>query len=116
MNAEICGMNVALGLSMKTSFLNLLVLLVCFSFIGCAVSNNPLRKEIRQLQKGEVKDDTSFVYSLPFENGSSHLIVQGYFGIFSHKERAALDFKMKKGTNLVAVRCKYQTGLFIIYV
>ena len=104
MNAEICGMNVALGLSMKSFFLNLLVLLVCFSFIGCAVSNNPLRKEIRQLQKGHIKDDTSFIYSLPFENGSSHLIVQGYFGIFSHKERAALDFKMKRGTTLVAVR------------
>jgi murein DD-endopeptidase MepM/ murein hydrolase activator NlpD len=104
MNAEICGMNVALAVSMKTSFLRLLIFFVCFSFIGCAVSNNPLRKEIRQLQKGEIKDDTSFVYSLPFENGNSHLIVQGYFGIFSHKERAALDFKMKKGTNLIAVR------------
>ena len=104
MNAEICGMNVALAVSMKTFFLNLLVLVVGISFIGCAVSNNPLRKEIKQLQKGDIRDDTSFVYSLPFENGNSHLIVQGYFGIFSHKERAALDFKMKRGTNLIAVR------------
>jgi murein DD-endopeptidase MepM/ murein hydrolase activator NlpD len=44
------------------------------------------------------------VYTLPFESKKSHLIVQGYFGIFSHKERAALDFKMKRGTNILAVR------------
>ena len=30
--------------------------------------------------------------------------MQGYFGIFSHKERAALDFKMKRGTHILAVR------------
>jgi murein DD-endopeptidase MepM/ murein hydrolase activator NlpD len=75
----------------------------CF-LAGCAVSNNPLRKEIKQLQKGKIKDDTSFVYILPFENKKARLIVQGYFGVFSHKERAALDFKMKRGTNILAVR------------
>lgn len=32
---------------------------------GCAASNNPLRKEIELLQKGIVKDDTSYVYALP---------------------------------------------------
>ena len=80
------------------------VLIFCCCLVGCSVSNNPLRKEVKQLQKGTIKDDTSFVYSLPYEAGESHLIVQGYFGIFSHKERAALDFKMKRGTNIVAVR------------
>ena len=104
MNPEICGMNAALRLSMKPLFFNIAIFFICFLFAGCAVSNNPLRKEIKQLQKGAIKDDTSFVYSLPFENGSSHLVVQGYFGIFSHKERAALDFKMKRGTKIVAVR------------
>lgn len=104
MNAEICGMNVALGLLMKTLLFKLSILLTCCFFVGCAVSNNPLRKEIKQLQKGAIKDDTSFVYSLPFQEGNSHLLVQGYFGVFSHKERAALDFKMKRGTNIVAVR------------
>ncbi len=71
---------------------------------GCAVSNNPLRREIKLLQKGEITDDTSYVYGLPFERGRSHLLVQGYFGSFSHKERAALDFKMKKGTPVLAAR------------
>jgi len=104
MKPEICGMNVALGVLMKSLFFRFCIVFACWSFVGCAVSNNPLRKEVKQLQKGTLKDDTSFVYSLPYEEGNSHLIVQGYFGIFSHKERAALDFKMKRGTNIVAVR------------
>jgi Peptidase family M23 len=104
MNAEICGMNVALGFLMRFIFSIISIIFVCCAFTGCAVSKNPLRKEVKKLQKGIIKDDTSFVYSLPYEEGSSHLIVQGYFGIFSHQERAALDFKMKKGTNIVAVR------------
>ncbi len=104
MNPEICGMNVALEVLMRNLLSSLSLGFLCFSFIGCAVSNNPLRKEVKQLQKGIIKDDTSYVYSLPYEDGRSHLVVQGYFGIFSHQERAALDFKMKRGTNIVAVR------------
>jgi murein DD-endopeptidase MepM/ murein hydrolase activator NlpD len=82
-----------------------IIILFCILFIaGCAVSNNPLRNEIKLLQKGRIKDDTSFVYSLPYETGITPLIVQGYFGKFSHKERAALDFKMKRGSKILAAR------------
>ena len=56
------------------------------------------------MQKGIIRDDTSYVYSLPFEKGSLFLIVQGYFGIFSHQERAALDFKMNRRTKICAAR------------
>ncbi len=63
-----------------------------------------MRTTILQLQKGKLQDDTSFVYRLPFESRETHLIVQGYFGRFTHKERAALDFKMKKGTKVLAAR------------
>ena len=71
---------------------------------GCAVSNNPQQKEIKQLQKGIIKDDTSFVYHLPYEKNKKRLLVQGYFSKYSHKNRAALDFKMKKGTTICAAR------------
>ena len=81
----------------------ILFLVSCF-FLSCSVSKNPLRKEIKQLQRGVINDDTSYVYALPFENGKAHFLVQGYFGKFSHKERAALDFKMKKGTKVLAAR------------
>lgn len=83
---------------------NFLIVLCFLFFTGCAVSSNPLRKEVKLLQKGKIKDDTSYVYQLPFENNKAHLLVQGYFGKFSHKERAALDFKMKKGTKVLAAR------------
>lgn len=89
---------------MNKGVLAILFILSCVLLTGCVVSNNPLRKEIKQLQKGIIKDDTSFVYQLPFEKKRSHLLVQGYFGKFSHKERAALDFKMKRGTKVLAAR------------
>jgi murein DD-endopeptidase MepM/ murein hydrolase activator NlpD len=71
---------------------------------GCSVSKNPMRNEVRRLQKGITKDDTSYVYALPYEEGKSYYMVQGYFSSFTHKERAALDFKMKRGTKICAVR------------
>ncbi|MES1214257.1 MAG: M23 family metallopeptidase [Bacteroidota bacterium] len=81
-----------------------LLLFIFIILTGCAVSKNPLRKQVRLLQKGIIKDDTSFVYALPYENGRSYCLVQGYFSRLSHKERAALDFKMKRGTKIYAAR------------
>ncbi len=75
-----------------------------FTLTGCAISNHPQRHEIKMLQKGIIKDDTSFVYQLPYEENKSHLLVQGYFSMFTHKHRAALDFKLKTGTKICAVR------------
>jgi len=71
---------------------------------GCAVSNDPQRTQLRQLQKGIIKEDTSFIYHLPFEKDKKHVLVQGYFSRLSHKNRAALDFKMKMGTTVCAAR------------
>ena len=82
----------------------LLLTISLFSLAACSVSKNPLRKEVKLLQKGIIRDDTSFVYILPYEAGTKHRLVQGYFGPFSHKERAALDFKMKRGTKILAAR------------
>lgn len=81
-----------------------IALLVMVIFGSCVVSDNPLRREIKLLQKGKLKDDTSYVYGLPFEPGTSHRVIQGYFGPFSHQERAALDFKMARGTKILAIR------------
>ncbi len=81
----------------------LLIILLALS-TGCSVSKNPLRKEVKLLQKGIINDDTSFVYALPYEKGKTFRVIQGYFSHFSHKERAALDFNMKRGTNITAAR------------
>jgi murein DD-endopeptidase MepM/ murein hydrolase activator NlpD len=87
-------------------FKNLFLLSLFFVglFTGCSVSNNPQRAEIKKLQKGIIKDDTSFIYQLPFQKNKNHLLVQGYFSKYSHKNRAALDFKMKRGTIVCAAR------------
>jgi murein DD-endopeptidase MepM/ murein hydrolase activator NlpD len=50
------------------------------------------------------KNTDTYVYDLPFEKGSSHKIVQGYGGWFSHKNMAALDFYMPVGTAVYAAR------------
>ncbi|MEJ7586062.1 MAG: M23 family metallopeptidase [Ferruginibacter sp.] len=71
---------------------------------GCTASKDPIRIQIKQLQKGHIKDDTSYVYSLPFAVGDAHRVVQGYFSRYSHRNRAALDFRMKRGTRILAAR------------
>jgi len=71
---------------------------------GCTVSKNPLRKQVKLLQKGIIRDDTSYVYALPYEEGKTFRVIQGYFSRFTHKERAALDFNMKRGTKITAAR------------
>lgn len=83
----------------------LLLAFLCTAILtSCAVSNNPQRTQIKQLQKGIIKDDTSFVYHLPYQKNKRHVLVQGYFSKYSHKNRAALDFKMKRGTTVCAAR------------
>ena len=82
-----------------------LFLLVCyFSISGCAATRSPQQEIALKLQQGKLTEDTSYVYSLPFEEGKKFWLVQGYFSVLSHKNRAALDFKMKKGTPVTAAR------------
>ena len=80
------------------------LLLLLLILTGCYVSKNPMRDEVKRLQKGKAKDDSSYVYALPYEEGKAHYMIQGYFSSFTHRERAALDFKMKRGTRICAVR------------
>ncbi len=77
---------------------------IMFAFDGCSVSKDPQRTQIKNLQKGISKDTGSFVYQLPYEINKSHVLVQGYFSRYTHKNRAALDFKMKRGTKICAAR------------
>jgi murein DD-endopeptidase MepM/ murein hydrolase activator NlpD len=50
------------------------------------------------------KNLDEYVYDLPYAKGTSHFVVQGYGGRFSHKNKAALDFKMPVGTPVYAAR------------
>jgi murein DD-endopeptidase MepM/ murein hydrolase activator NlpD len=46
----------------------------------------------------------TYIYDLPFREGTGHKVVQGYGGMFSHKNKAALDFDMPIGTPIYASR------------
>jgi murein DD-endopeptidase MepM/ murein hydrolase activator NlpD len=83
---------------------SLILFIGCLHLLGCSVSNNPLRKEVKLLQKGMIKDDTSYVYALPYKPGKKYRVIQGYFSRFTHKERAALDFNLKRGDSIAAAR------------
>src|SRR5258705_865568 len=57
------------------------------------------------LKAGKFREDSSYIYSLPFENKKKVFLIQGYESkIFSHKNERALDFKVKKGTKVCAAR------------
>lgn len=86
---------------LRASHFAFLIILFCSS---CSVSNNPLRKEIKLLQKGMLKDDSSYVYALPYRAGKKYRVIQGYFSRMTHKERAALDFNLRRGDTILAAR------------
>lgn len=88
---------------MKTRFILILIASIPF-LASCSLSNNPQRRHIQLLQKGKIQEDTSYVYWLPYAEGTTHRLVQGYFSSYSHRNRAALDFKMKPGTAIHAAR------------
>jgi murein DD-endopeptidase MepM/ murein hydrolase activator NlpD len=46
----------------------------------------------------------TYIYNLPYKEGTSHKVVQGYGGMFSHRHKAALDFAMPVGTPIYAAR------------
>jgi murein DD-endopeptidase MepM/ murein hydrolase activator NlpD len=46
----------------------------------------------------------TYVYNLPFKEGTRHKVIQGYGGRFSHTNKAALDFSMPEGTPVYAAR------------
>ena len=64
-----------------------------------------------QLLNGRFKNDSSYIYSLPFETGKKVFLIQGYETIFSHKGERSLDFKIRKGTTICAARAGVVTAV-----
>ena len=71
---------------------------------GCYPKRTTSQIESRKYQAHKKFEDTSFVYELPFKVNTRHRIIQGYFSRYTHKYKAAVDFKMKNGTPVLAVR------------
>ena len=74
--------------------------LLIFVFMPCVIN----AQNIRDLKDGKVISDSSYIYALPFEKGQSYLLVQGYNSRLSHRGEIALDFKMRTGTPICAMR------------
>lgn len=57
-----------------------------------------------ELKNGKFKNDSSYIYTLPFEHKKKVFLIQGYESMFSHKGEKALDFKVRTGTKVCAAR------------
>jgi murein DD-endopeptidase MepM/ murein hydrolase activator NlpD len=66
---------------------------------------------IRDLKAGKFKEDSSYIYRLPFQNRKKVFLIQAYESKMSHKGERALDFKLKKGTKICAARSGIVTAL-----
>ncbi len=66
---------------------------------------------VNDLKNGKFKDDSSYVYTLPFKHKKKIFLVQGYESMFSHKGERALDFKVKNGTKICAARSGIVTAV-----
>ena len=75
-----------------------------FSFLvgHCCVGQQEY--SIHDLKSGKFKEDSSYIYSLPFENNKKVFLIQAYDSKMSHKGELALDFKIKKKTKICAAR------------
>jgi hypothetical protein len=70
-----------------------LSLLILFPLVATAQQSEAY--SIHGLKTGKFKDDSSYIYTLPFNNRKKVFLVQGYESSFSHKNERALDFKIK---------------------
>jgi murein DD-endopeptidase MepM/ murein hydrolase activator NlpD len=68
------------------------------------VTHSQNQYSVNDLKNGKFKDDSSYIYSLPFELKKKVFLIQGYETMFSHKGERALDFKVRKGTKVCAAR------------
>ena len=70
--------------------------------IYCCIAQQ--QYSIHDLKSGKFKEDSSYIYSLPFENKKKVFLIQAYDSKMSHKGELALDFKVKKNTKICAAR------------
>jgi murein DD-endopeptidase MepM/ murein hydrolase activator NlpD len=78
------------------------IILSCFVFVAC--SSTKQHYTVRELINGKFRNDSSYIYSLPFKTGKKVFLIQGYETSFSHKGERALDFKVRTGTLICAAR------------
>jgi hypothetical protein len=80
----------------------------CLLLFCCTISFNAFcqlpDRQIHDLKTGRVKEDTSYVYWLPYKKENSYLFIQGANSKMSHQNELSFDFKMKQGSSICATR------------
>jgi murein DD-endopeptidase MepM/ murein hydrolase activator NlpD len=85
-------------LSMKTF---LLIISILLAFSSSAQLSD---QEIYDAKGGRIKNDTSYIYWLPYMAGKKFFLAQAANSHMSHRDELSLDFKMKKGSEICAAR------------
>ena len=89
---------------MSVQSINKIIICSCFTISLSLEFYAQDEYSIRDLKDGLFKNDSSFIYSLPFQNKKKVFLIQAYESKMSHKGERALDFKVKKGTKICAAR------------
>lgn len=71
---------------------------------SCKVAHNPLHEDVMKMVHSDPATDVSYIYALPYREGKTYRVVQGYYSWFTHRDRAALDFNMHRGSEITAAR------------
>ena len=79
-------------------------LLILSTFLTYTSSAQLSDREIYDAKGGRIKNDTSYIYWLPYMPGKKFFLAQAANSHMSHKEELSLDFKMKKGSQICAAR------------
>ena len=79
-------------------------LLILSTFLTYTASAQLTDREIYDAKGGRIKNDTSYVYWLPYMPGKKFFLAQAANSHMSHKDELSLDFKMKKGSQICAAR------------
>lgn len=79
-------------------------LLILSTLLAYTASAQLSDQEIYDAKGGRIKNDTSYVYWLPYMPGKKFFLAQAANSHMSHKDELSLDFKMKKGSQICAAR------------
>jgi hypothetical protein len=79
-------------------------LLIISTFLACSSYAQLSDREIYDAKGGRIKNDTSYVYWLPYTQGKKFFLAQAANSHMIHKNELSLDFKMKKGSEICAAR------------
>jgi murein DD-endopeptidase MepM/ murein hydrolase activator NlpD len=79
-------------------------LLIFITLIAGSTHAQLTDSEIYDAKGGRIKNDTSYIYWLPYLPGKKFFLAQAANSHMSHKNELSLDFKMKKGSKICAAR------------